>query len=217
MPPAPFVPNSKIEVPTAEEISASLLASSDVAPPAVATLSEPEPAETTFIKPSIHAPKKAMGKFSLSSLKEKISTGNFQEENAQVAEVELDLRPGQQKEINQEELRNAWFTFAQRKNQEGKVSEYMILNRNFELQNGTEIHLKVDNPVQVEQFNDVKAELLGELRKTLQNNKLSVVVEFVEVVGAKRLYTSIDKYNFLAEQYPVLTELKQRLGLDTDF
>ena len=158
-----------------------------------------------------------MGKFSLSSLKEKISTGNFQEENAEVTEVELDVRPGQQKEINQEELRNAWFTFAQRKNKEGKVLEYMILNRNFELQNGTEIHLKVDNPVQVEQFNDVKAELLGELWKKLQNNRLSVVVEFLEVVGAKRLYTSIDKYNYLAEQYPALAELKQRLGLDTDF
>jgi DNA polymerase-3 subunit gamma/tau len=44
-----------------------------------------------------------------------------------------------------------------------------------------------------------------------------VIVEFTEVVGAKRLYTSIDKYNFLAEQYPVLKELKLRLGLDTDF
>ncbi|KAA9340904.1 hypothetical protein [Adhaeribacter soli] len=127
------------------------------------------------------------------------------------------MRPGQQKPITIEELRTAWFAFAQRKNQEGKVSEYMILNRNFELQNGTEIHLKVDNPVQVEQFNDVKAELLGELRRKLQNNKLNVLVEFVEVVGAKRLYTSIDKYNFLAEKYPALTELKQRLGLDTDF
>ena len=158
-----------------------------------------------------------MGKFSLNSLKEKISTGNFQEESTEIAEAELDMRPGQQKPIEMDALRTAWFAFAQRKNQEGKVSEYMILNRNFELQNGTEIHLKVDNPVQVEQFNDVKAELLGELRRKVQNNKLNVLVEFVEVVGAKRLYTSIDKYNFLAEQYPILTELKQRLGLDTDF
>jgi DNA polymerase-3 subunit gamma/tau len=158
-----------------------------------------------------------MGKFSLNSLKEQISTGNFQDKNSEVAEVELDLRPGHQKEINPEELRAAWFAFAQRKQKEGKVSEFMILNRNFELQNGTEIHLKVDNPVQVEQFSDVKAELLGELRRKVQNNKLNVIVEFTELVGAKRLYTSIDKYNFLAEQYPVLKELKQRLGLDTDF
>jgi len=185
--------------------------------PSEITETEPVAAETTFVKPSVHAPKKAIGKFSLSSLKEKISSGNFKEENAEVAEAESDINPGQQKEVSLETLRAAWFAFAKRKNQEGKVSEYMILNRNFELQNGTEIHLKVDNPVQVEQFNDVKAELLGEIRKKLQNNKLSVVVEFVEEVGAKRLYTSIDKYNYLTEQYPVLTELKQRLGLDTDF
>lgn len=183
----------------------------------MATVSEPAAAESGFVKPALAAPKKPLGKFSLSGLKEKISSGNFQEETTEVAEAELDLRPGMQKPVQMDELRTAWFAFAQRKNQEGKVSEYMILNRNFELQNGTEIHLKVDNPVQVEQFNDVKAELLGELRRKVQNNKLNVMVEFVEVQDAKRLYTSIDKYNFLAEQYPLLTELKQRLGLDTDF
>jgi DNA polymerase-3 subunit gamma/tau len=217
LPPAPYVPKTITEEPAPKEFSSTLTGSAEVAPPAVATIAEPAATETGFVKPSIHAPKKAVGKFSLSSLKEKISSGNFQEENTEVAEEELDLRPGQQKPIEMDSLRTAWFAFAQRKNQEGKVSEYMILNRNFELQNGIEIHLKVDNPVQVEQFNDVKAELLGELRRKVQNNKLNVIVEFVEVVGAKRLYTSIDKYNFLAEKYPALTELKQRLGLDTDF
>ncbi|MBK0404116.1 hypothetical protein I5M27_14065 [Adhaeribacter sp. BT258] len=216
MPPAPYVPKGSTEDPSAV---ASTFSDQNpgVSAPGVVTVSEPVASETTFVKPAIHAPKKAIGKFSLSSLKEKISTGNFQEETTEVAEAELDMRPGQQKPIEMETLRAAWFAFAQRKNQEGRVSEYMILNRNFELQNGTEIHLKVDNPVQVEQFNDVKAELLGELRRKVQNNKLNVLVEFVEVVGAKRLYTSIDKYNFLSEQYPILTELKQRLGLDTDF
>ena len=203
MPPAPYVPKNATEV-------------AEPAPSEV-TETEPPAAETSFVKPSIHAPKKAVGKFSLSSLKEKISSGNFQKESTEVAEAELDLRPGQQREINLEELRKAWFAFAQRKQKEGKMSEYMILNRNFELQNEVEIHLKVDNPVQVEQFSDVKAELLGELRKKVQNNRLTVIVEFMEVVGAKRLYTSIDKYNYLAEQYPALAELKQRLGLDTDF
>ncbi len=180
-------------------------------------VSEPVATETTFVKPAVHAPKKALGKFSLSNLKEQLSNGTLGEKKAEVQEAETEIRPGVQKEINPEELRHAWFAFAKRKQGEGKMSEFMILNRNYELQNGIEIHLKVDNPVQVEQFNDVKAELLGELRRKLQNNKLSVVVEFAEVSEGKRLYTSIDKYNYLSQQFPLLSELKQRLGLDTDF
>src|SRR5690606_7452241 len=107
LPPAPYVPKTSV---TVEEPA-----------PSEITETEPVAAETTFVKPSVHAPKKAIGKFSLSSLKEKISTGNFKEENAEVAEAESDINPGQQKEVSLETLRAAWFAFAKRKNQEGKV------------------------------------------------------------------------------------------------
>jgi DNA polymerase-3 subunit gamma/tau len=181
------------------------------------TAAETAVTENTFVKPALVAPKKPLGKFSLASIKEQLSNGTLGEVKTEVAEEVTEIRTGVQKDINPEELRSAWFAYAQRKQKEGKMSDYFILNRNYDLQNGTEIHLKVDNPVQVEQFSDIKADLLGELRRKLQNNKLNVLVEFVEVQEGKRLYTSIDKYNYLAQQFPVLTELKQRLGLDTDF
>ena len=41
--------------------------------------------------------------------------------------------------------------------------------------------------------------------------------EVVETQDERKLYTSQDKFNYLAEKYPVIVDLKQRFGLDTDF
>jgi DNA polymerase III subunit gamma/tau len=35
--------------------------------------------------------------------------------------------------------------------------------------------------------------------------------------ASKRIYTNKDKFNYLAEKNPNLIELKNKLGLDTDF
>lgn len=56
------------------------------------------------------------------------------------------------------------------------------------------------------------------LRKELKNSEIVLKWTLNEVVDEKKkLYTGQDKFEALAEQNPLLRELKDRLGLDYDF
>jgi DNA polymerase-3 subunit gamma/tau len=101
---------------------------------------------------------------------------------------------------------------------EGKKSEYVILDREISMMDdGCTLKIQLDNIVQQDQLNTFKTSLLDFLRKKLQNNQLMLEVVIVEQEGKRRMYTSDEKYKYLAEKYPLVEELKKRFGLETDF
>lgn len=66
-------------------------------------------------------------------------------------------------------------------------------------------------------LNNIKSELTTFLRDNLKNTTILVSGELNEADEKKMMYTARDKFDFLVEKNPVLKELKERLGLDTDF
>ncbi|RSK32468.1 DNA polymerase III subunit gamma/tau [Hymenobacter metallilatus] len=118
--------------------------------------------------------------------------------------------------INDDVLQRVW---AELKEERKAISpsQYSLLNRPVQANEQHVILLRVDNPVQEDQFNELRAELLGELRRRTGYPRLNVQVEVVERVDTgRKLYTSTDRMEYLMEKYPVLVEMKQRLGLDVD-
>jgi len=115
-------------------------------------------------------------------------------------------------------LQKIWQQLADERRAQDKMSDYMVLNRPVEADANHVITLTVDNPVQVVQFNDFRAEFMAELRRHTGHPGLTVqpAVATAAPTGRK-LYTSNDKFAYLAEKYPALQEMKQRLGLDADF
>ncbi|MDF7809890.1 DNA polymerase III subunit gamma/tau [Hymenobacter sp. YC55] len=98
------------------------------------------------------------------------------------------------------------------------MSEYSVLNRPIAADEQHVIHLRVDNPVQEDQFNEFRAGFLGELRRRTGYPRLNVQVEVAEQQNTgRKLYTSSDKLEYLKEKFPMLVEMQQRLGLDADF
>ncbi|GAA3939288.1 DNA polymerase III subunit gamma/tau [Hymenobacter algoricola] len=98
------------------------------------------------------------------------------------------------------------------------LSEYTILNRPFQANEQHLIVLHVDNPIQEDQFNEFRAGFLGELRRRTGYPRINVQAEVAERVDTgRKLYTSSDKLEYLMEKFPMLGEMKQRLGLDADF
>jgi DNA polymerase-3 subunit gamma/tau len=84
----------------------------------------------------------------------------------------------------------------------------------------TTAHLKVENEVQIQHFNEqLRMEVLGILRERLQNQTIDIVLDVStqENGDKKLLYTQSDKYEFLIQKHPILGELKQKLGLDHEF
>ena len=83
---------------------------------------------------------------------------------------------------------------------------------------GNVIVVRLLSPVHETMLNSIKSELTGYLRERLQNNTLQVMGELpTEGEEKKIIYTNREKFDFLVEKNPMLKELKDRLGLDTDF
>ena len=97
------------------------------------------------------------------------------------------------------------------------MMHYSILKRPVQANDQHLILLQVDNPVQEDQFNDFRADFLGDLRRRSGYPRLNVQVSVVErQETGRKLYTATDKLEYLTEKYPMLAEMKQRLGLDAD-
>lgn len=123
------------------------------------------------------------------------------------------------KEITLEELQSEWTQIANNFKTANLINKYVMMNRPIQVI-GNSIHISFENEVQMQQFNEnIKLELLTTLRTKLKNHLIDIELDLVEQEKSdkKMLYTQSDKYNFLVEKHPVISELKQRFGLDHEF
>ncbi len=111
----------------------------------------------------------------------------------------------------------AWTAFSTaRLAQTSSINEQVLLNRDLRL-TGTTIGLYLENNLQLTMLNELKHELLAYLRHTLQNSRIQLVPEVTAAEVKKMIYTSQDKFLFLAEKNPLLHELRKTLGLEFDY
>lgn len=80
------------------------------------------------------------------------------------------------------------------------------------------IKLRLDNFVQLDLLNTLKPDLLKYLRHGLLNSNIMLeAIIATDETSKKMIYTSNDKFKYLAEKYPILEEMKKKFGLDTDY
>jgi DNA polymerase-3 subunit gamma/tau len=123
------------------------------------------------------------------------------------------------KEITLEELQSEWTQIADNFKKANLINKYVMMNRPIQVL-GNSIHISFENEVQMQQFNEnIRLEVLTTLRTKLKNHLIDIELDIVEQEknDKKMLYTQSDKYNFLVEKHPVISELKQRFGLDHEF
>jgi DNA polymerase-3 subunit gamma/tau len=117
------------------------------------------------------------------------------------------------------QLLEVWNGIATKFKEANLINKFVMMDRPIELV-GTIAHMKVENEVQVQHFNEqLRMEVLGILRERLRNYSIDIVLDvIVQEQGEKKLlYTQSDKYDFLVQKHPLLGELKQKLGLDHEF
>jgi len=99
----------------------------------------------------------------------------------------------------------------------GKSTEIAILNQPYSLLAENMIEIQITSVLQEDILERFKIELLGFLREKCNNPTIKLQTKLVQEVQQKKLYTSQDKLNYLAENNPHVLELQRRLGLDIDF
>lgn len=116
--------------------------------------------------------------------------------------------------FTESQLREAWNTFAEQRKK--FQAEYQMLTQPYKLE-GSLITVSLLSPVHETMLNNIKGEISAFLREQLRNNTIQVTGELQSEEEKKIIYTNREKFDYLLEKNPMLRELKDRLGLDTDF
>lgn len=139
---------------------------------------------------------------------------NGAKQNAKISEEKTSLNRDPDKPILLEGLKSAWREFAeQRKNQ---IAEYQLLQRDYVLSDAV-ITLQLSNAIEEPLLQNIRGQLTAFLRHKLGNNSIAVMGVLELTSSKKVIYTNKEKFDHLAEKNPTLNDLKERLGLDTDF
>ncbi|MBW8050908.1 MAG: DNA polymerase III subunit gamma/tau [Cytophagales bacterium] len=120
------------------------------------------------------------------------------------------------KPVTQEQIQKTWDSYAQKKKTEGKMNEHTILAGSKITVDNHIISLQLDNQVQLDQFSEFKSDLLKTLRKESGNAKIMVEAKIMPHNPQKKIYTDREKFTYLSEKYPLLNEMKEKFGLETD-
>lgn len=123
-------------------------------------------------------------------------------------------QPVEAKELTPEGVQEAWNAYAETRRR--NAAEYQLLSQPIDRKD-TQIIVHLHNPVQETILNTLRSDLTAFLRARLQNRSVAVSGELREIEAGKLLYTNKEKFDHLVERYPILKELRERLGLDPDY
>lgn len=95
-------------------------------------------------------------------------------------------------------------------------AEFHLLTQPIEI-TGAQVTVPLHHPVQETLLNNLRSDLVTYLRTQLGNQNIQVAGEMRNVEEQGILYTNREKFEYLEKKNPHLKELKNRLGLETDF
>lgn len=155
----------------------------------------------------------------LGQIKENL-TKPVEEKTAQIVNPTQIAEPvGVQQSFTLDQLTTVWNTYAENLKSKGQINHHMVLtSTTLNLKPDFSIHITVGNPVQLDQLEEIKVELLSHLRQSLKNNtlRLNAVIGVIET-KEKKFYTDADNFKFLAENYAVVADLKNKFGLEINY
>jgi hypothetical protein len=122
--------------------------------------------------------------------------------------------PQNVKPLTEEQLREAWTDYAALRR--GQVAEFHLLSRQVDV-TGSVVTVALANTVEEPLLQSMMTDLVSYLRNKLGDPSIKVESVMKESDLKKIAYTNKEKFDLLAEKNPLLKDLKERLGLDTDF
>jgi len=128
-------------------------------------------------------------------------------------------KKGRNKTFDQKELEKAWRAYLEILKTSNKSSESNLMTKPYELAEDQKITIFIDNALEEDILERFKSNLIGYLRNSLGNDQIRIITELKAKGNSKnrKIYTNTDKFNYLAEKNPNLIELKNKLGLDTEY
>ncbi|WP_448520564.1 hypothetical protein [Rhodoflexus sp.] len=133
--------------------------------------------------------------------------------------VVAEPQPVVEKIPTEAQLQEAWLLFAERYKQDKPLVANMLTWKPISFAYPVITHALRMNATDASYFKEVRNELLGFLKKQLNNSRLeltTIEVAATENTGMQKLYTNSERFNFMADQNPLLHDLRHMLGLDIE-
>ena len=197
------------EIPKAiEETKAQTLVEATATPPV-----DEEPVATPKIvteRPKIilKQDKKRVSGLSLSSIKKK------KEHLIKQMDVTIDEEELPRDEFTEEAMRSAWNDFVVKLEKEGKYNLASILSIDEPTLKGHSIQLEFPNATNKVEVERQQYDLLGHLRKTLNNFDIHLSISVNEELEKQYAYTPLEKFEKLKEKNPHMDTLRKTFDLD---
>jgi DNA polymerase III subunit gamma/tau len=115
--------------------------------------------------------------------------------------------------ITQEAVRKHWQAYAKKLKLAGKMSEYSLMNQEISFAETT-IVVNLVSTVQQDILTGIKEDLMVYLRQSLQCQDLELTDVVVHPEKSIKPYTAQEKFKYLAEKYPNLRILQEKLSLE---
>ncbi len=95
--------------------------------------------------------------------------------------------------------------------------ELLVLSREVSREGERNAKVTLASSLEINILERFEQEVVSYLRTTLKNTKLLLENEVKEQETSKKLYTSKDKFEYMASKNPALKDMKERLGLDFEY
>ena len=152
--------------------------------------------------------KKRVSGLSLSSIKKK------KEHFIKQMDVTIDEEDLPKEDFTEEAMQSAWNDFVTRTQKEGKHNLASILSIDQPKLKGTSIHLEFPNATNKVELERQQYDLLGHLRKTLNNFDISLDISVNEEMEKQYAYTTREKFEKLKNKNPNIDVLRKTFDLD---
>lgn len=145
------------------------------------------------------------------------------EESPEVQEPIPDVEEDPLADVNQidfDELMVHWNDYAAKLKEQKKLQLYSTLTKRQPiLKDANVLLLYIDNKVQEEDLNSEKHDLLFYLKEKLKSGPIHLLTEIekTEEESGPRPYTTKEKFEKMAEENPILNEIKKIFDLNVDF
>lgn len=118
--------------------------------------------------------------------------------------------------VAQEGVAQAWQSFTERLRADERIALVATLSANEPVLEGMAVQFPVNNPLQKEQMDGLRTELLMHLKTTLRNANLELhlVLQAQGVEEKVKFLSDRDRYDMMAEKNPSLDKLRKALDLD---
>lgn len=142
-------------------------------------------------------------------------SGNFKEEetiSVKTPEAYAKVVLNNVEPFTQEKLNEIWPLFIERYAEQ--VHLYNTLTNEPRLLENHIVQISVENSVQEDQIRQLKHELIGYLRRNLNNSSIDVVVELNRAKNEHRILTDEQKMKAMIKKNPALVNFKNKFNLD---